>query len=162
MPVTGRFLIVKTKDSKEIKYFDYDKIEGYDLKAKSDAKFMDSINVSRVIVINPSFSEKIATRKMNSKFERILKLMNYISMEDKDDDDGTKLDIVLNETTKFQRELINKYHKYVDEQKLELMLKKVEIIEKEIKLRKAALMYKDDLLDYQRENEEELESKRRR
>ena len=160
MPVTGRFLIVKNKDSKEIKYFDYDKIEGYDLKPRSDTKFMDAINVSRVIIINPSFSEKIASRKMNAKFERILKLMNYISMED--DDDGTKLDIILDEATKFQRELINKYHKFVDEQKLELMLKKVEIIEKEIKLRKAALMYKDDLIDYQREDEQSLEGKRRR
>ena len=161
MPVTGRFLIVKNKDSKEIKYFDYDKLEGYDLKPKSDTKFMDAINVSRVIIINPSFSEKIATRKMNAKFARILELMNYVSMNS-DDDDGTNLDIVLNETTKFQRELINKYHKFVNEQQLELMLKKVEIIQKEIKLRKAAMLYKDDLIDYQKEPEEELEGKKRR
>ena len=161
MPVTGRFLIVKNKDSKEIKYFDYDKLEGYDLKAKKDTKFMDAINVSRVIIINPSFSEKIATRKMNAKFAKILELMNYVSMTG-DDEDGTNLDIVLNETTKFQRELINKYRKFVDEQKLELMLKKLEIIQKEIKLRKAALMYKDDLIDYQREPKEELEGKKRR
>ena len=57
----AKFLIVKDNKTKQIKYFDYDKIDGYKLSAKKNYNFFDDINVSRVIIINPSFSEKIAT-----------------------------------------------------------------------------------------------------
>ena len=32
MPVNQKFLVVKNKDEKEIKYFEYDKVKGYNLK----------------------------------------------------------------------------------------------------------------------------------
>ena len=142
MAINQRFLIVKDKDTKEIRYFDYDKIDGYDLKAKKDVKFEDAINISRIIIINPSFSEKIATKKMNSKFTELLNLLNYVITNEDSDEDGTNLDIVLDRVSKFKRELMNKYNKYVQEEKLKLMLKKVEIIEREVKLRKDAVMLK--------------------
>ena len=66
MPVNSKFLVVKTKDSKEIKYFDYDNIDGYNLKAKDDVHFEDAIDVNRMIIINPSFTDKIATLKLNA------------------------------------------------------------------------------------------------
>ena len=161
MAINQRFLIVKNKDSKEIKYFDYDKIDGYDLKAKKDMTFSDAINVSRVIIINPSFSEKIATRKMNAKFERRINLMNYVCSED-DGNDETNLDIVLDETSKLRRELINKYKKFISEEKIQLMLKKLDIIERELKLRKVSLAYDKYEVNYSLSNDEELEGKKRR
>ena len=133
-----KFLIVKDKDTKEVRYFDYDKIDGYNLKAKKNTNFFDDINVSRVIIINPSFSEKIANKKMDAKFERLLTMMNIVCEED---DSGEGLDIVLNEANKFRMELINKYRKYIEAEKLELMLKKIEIIEKELNLRRKAIEY---------------------
>jgi len=133
-----KFLIVKDKDTKEVRYFDYDKIDGYNLKAKKNTNFFDDINVSRVVIINPSFSEKIANKKMDAKFERLLTMMNIVCEED---DSGEGLDIVLNEANKFRMELINKYRKYIEAEKLELMLKKIEIIEKELNLRRKAIEY---------------------
>ena len=161
MAINQRFLIVKNKDSKEIKYFDYDKIDGYDLKAKKDMSFSDAINVSRVIIINPTFSEKIATRKMNAKFERLVNLMNYVCSED-DGDDDTNLDIVLDETSKLRRELINKYQKFISDEKIKLMLKKLDIIERELKLRKMTAVYNKYDNNYKISNDEELEGKKRR
>ena len=161
MAINQRFLIVKNKDSKEIKYFDYDKIDGYDLKAKKDMSFSDAINVWRVIIINPSFSEKIATRKMNAKFERLVNLMNYVCSED-DGDDDTNLDIVLDETSKLRRELINKYQKFISDEKIKLMLKKLDIIERELKLRKMTAVYNKYDNNYKISNDEELEGKKRR
>ncbi len=131
-----KFLIVKDNKSKQIKYFDYDKINGYNLKAKKNYNFFDDINVSRVIIINPSFSEKIAKKKMRMKFEKLLTMMQIVC---EDDDTGEGLDIVLDEANKFKMELINKYRKYVEEEELELMYKKIEIVERELKLRKKAI-----------------------
>ena len=143
-----KFLIVKDKETKEVRYFDYDKIDGYNLKAKKNTNFFDDINVSRVIIINPSFSEKIANKKMDAKFERLLTMMNIVCEED---DTGEGLDIVLNEANKFRMELINKYRKYIEAEKLELMLKKIEIIEKELKLRRKAIEYTMGYGEYEEE-----------
>ena len=75
MAVTSKFLIVKEKNSKDIKYFDYDKIDGYNLVAKKDVHFTDAIDINRVIIINPTFIDKVATKKINVKFNRLINMM---------------------------------------------------------------------------------------
>jgi len=140
MAINQRFLIVKEKNSKEIKYFDYDKLDGYNLKAKENVHFEDAIDVSRMIIINPTFIEKIATKKLNAKFDKLINMMSFVCEMDEDDETGEGYRIALNEANKLKMELINKYKKYLDEQKLELMLKKIEILEDELKLRLDVLM----------------------
>ena len=140
MAINQRFLIVKEKNSKEIKYFDYDKLDGYNLRAKENVHFEDAIDVSRMIIINPTFIEKIATKKLNTKFDKLINMMSFVCEMDEEDESGEGYRIALDEANKLKMELINKYKKYLDEQKLELMLKKIEILEDELKLRLEVLM----------------------
>lgn len=135
MAVTSRFLIVKQKDSKEIKYFDYDKLNGYNLVSKKDVHFADAIDVSRIIIINPSFIDKVSTRKMNAKFERLINMMQIVCENGDDDETGEGYRIALDEANKLKMELWNKYKRFVSEKKLELMIKKIEILEDELNLR---------------------------
>lgn len=135
MSVSQRFLIVKEKNSKEIKYFDYDKLDGYNLKAKENAHFQDAIDVSRIIIIQPTFIEKIATKKLNAKFDKFISLMSVVCEMEDSDESGEGYRIALNEASKLRMELINKYKKYITDEKLDLMLKKIEILEDELKLR---------------------------
>lgn len=139
MPINHRFLIKKDNKSKEITYFDYEKIKGYNLKAKKDIHFEDAIDIKSMVIINPSFMDKIATKKIGSKFERLLNLTSYVCEEDDESGDGYY--IALNEVNKLRMELINKYKKYIGEEKFELMLRKLEIIEDELKLRLNILQY---------------------
>ncbi|MBR1385947.1 MAG: hypothetical protein IJ568_03860 [Bacilli bacterium] len=134
MAVTSKFLIVKNKDSKEIKYFDYDKLDGYNLTTKKDVHFIDAIDVNRVIIINPTFIDKIATKKINNKFSKLINMMQYVC-EREDDETGDGYEIALNEAEKLKVELRTKYRKLLNEEKLELMIKKIEILEDELKLR---------------------------
>ncbi len=129
-----KFLIVKDKDTKEIRYFDYEKIKGYNLKAKNNAHFEDAIDITRMIIVKPSFIEKIAMKKINAKFEKIITMMAFVCEED-NDDSGEGYRIVLNELNKLRMELFNKYKKYIEEEKMDLMNKKIEILEDELKLR---------------------------
>lgn len=133
MSINQKFLIIKDKDSKEIKYFDYDKINGYNLKAKENVHFADAIDVNRVIIINPSFADKIATQMLNKKFEKLINMMSIVCEEE--DETGEGYRIVLDEAEKLRMEILNKYKKHLDESKTSLMLKKVEILEDELKLR---------------------------
>ena len=120
-----RFLVVKNKDSKDIKYFEYDKISGYNIKPNPNLKFQDAINVNRMILINPSLIEKMIDKKIKRKFDYLINLLSVVY--ENDDDTGTGLQLALDEAEKFRMELINKYKKYINEEKIELMLKKISI-----------------------------------
>ena len=64
-----KFLVVKNNDSKEIKYFEYKKIKGYNITPKNNVKFEDAINVDKMILINPSLIEKMVDKKVKRKLE---------------------------------------------------------------------------------------------
>ena len=138
MAINQRFLIVKEKDSKEIKYFDYDKLDGYNLRAKENIHFADAVDISRMIIINPTFIDKIATKKINAKFDKLINMMSFVC--ENEDESGEGYRIALDEANKLQMELINKYKKYIEDEKLELMLKKIEILSGELNLRLNVIM----------------------
>ena len=133
MPNEQRFLVVKTKDSKEIKYFEYDKINGYNLTPKPDARFEDAIDVSRMIIINPSLIEKIVDKKIKKKFDQLINMITIVCEDN--DQSGEGYMLALTETAKFRTELMNKYRHYIEDEKYELILKKISILEDELKLR---------------------------
>ena len=140
MAVVSRFLVVKNKDEKDIKYFDYDKLDGYNLTIKKDVHFADAIDINRVIIINPSFIDKIATRKVNSKFNKLINMMQIVCEVGDEDETGEGYRIALDEATKLKYELMNKYKKFIADEKLSLMIKKIEILEDELKLRQELLL----------------------
>ena len=136
-----RFLVVKNKDSKDIKYFEYDKISGYNIKTNPKLKFQDAINVNRMILINPSLIEKMVDKKIKRRFDYLINLLSIVY--ENDDDTGEGLQLALDESEKFRNELCNKYKQYVKEEKYELLLKKIAILEDELYLRMQYLMNKE-------------------
>lgn len=150
-----KYFIVKEKGSKAITYFEYDKIEGYDLSPKKGVKIEDAINVNKVVIINPTLAEKVARKKLNLKFKKLLQLLNIIF--ETDDDTGTAYREGLNEVSKLRLELLNKYRKHLEEEEeVNLMEKKLDILEQELKLR---LYYLEQ--NYQNEYSNSMEGKSR-
>ncbi len=150
-----RFLVVKNKDAKDIKYFEYDKISGYNIKPNPKLKFQDAINVNRMILINPSLIEKMVDKKIKRRFDYLINLLSIIY--ENGDDSGDGLELALNEAEKFRNELCNKYKQYINEEKYELLLKKIAILEDELYLRMQYIMNKDLFM----EPEEKTEGKSR-
>ena len=150
-----RFLVVKNKDSKDIKYFEYDKLSGYNIKPNPKLKFQDAINVNRMILINPSLIEKMVDKKVKRKFDYLINLLSVVY--ENDDDTGEGLRLALDEAEKFRMELINKYKQYIKEEKLELLLKKISILEDELFLRMQYIMNRE----FYMEPEEKVEGKSR-
>lgn len=145
-----KYFIVKDKNTNAITYFEYDKMDGYDLSPKKGVKIEDAINVNKVVIINPSLAEKVAKKKMDVKFRKLLQLLNIIF--ENDDDTGTTYNEGLNEVSKLRTELINKYRKYLIEEEFNLMEKKLDILERELKVR---IYYLEQTYqeNYERENE---------
>ena len=149
-----KYFIVKDKSSKAITYFEYDKIEGYDLAPKKGIKIEDAINVNKVVIINPTLANKVAKKKMDLKFRKLLQLLNIIF--ESDDDTGTAYREGLNEVSKLRLEVLNKYRKHLLEEELEIMEKKLGILEHELKIR---LFYLEQ--NYENEYSNELSGKSR-
>lgn len=133
MAINQRFLVIKNKDSKTIKYFEYDKLNGYNIHPKQNVKFQNAINVNKMIIINPTLIEKLVDKKIKHKFNNLINLLSFVY--ENEDATGDGLELALNEAEKFRMELINKYKKYLSEEKQSLMEKKLDILEDEIKLR---------------------------
>ncbi len=129
------FLIIKDKDSKEIKYLEYDKIDGYNLTSKNGMKFEDAIDVKRIIIIKPSFASKIAIKKLNFKFNKLITLMSVVCDVEDEESSGDSYRLALDEAERLRQEIFAKYKKYIDEEQLELMLKKIDILKCELTLR---------------------------
>lgn len=149
-----KYFVVKEKNNKAITYFEYDTMEGYDLAPKKGMKIEDAINVNKVVIINPSLAEKVAKKKLDLKFRKLVQLLNVIF--ETDDDTGTAYHEGLNEVSKLRTELLNKYRKHLEEEEADLMDKKLDILEQELKTRLYYLQW-----NYQNNYSNELSGKSR-
>ncbi len=149
-----KYLIVKSKNDKTITYFEYDKMEGYDLSPKKGVKIEDAINVNKVVIINPSLANKVASKKVDIKFRKLLQLLNVIF--ESDDETGTAYREGLNEISKLRLELLTKYKKHLEQEQFELTEKKLGILEHELKIR---LYYLEQ--NYENEYSNSMEGKSR-
>ena len=131
--IDKKYYVVKDKATKAITYFEYDKMEGYDLSPKKGVKIEDAINVNKVVIINPSLAEKVAKKKVDIKFKKLLQLLNIIF--ESDDDTGTAYQEGLDEVSKLRLELLTKYKKHLSEEEVDLIEKKLDILEQELKIR---------------------------
>lgn len=136
MAVSKRFIVTKEKLSEAITYLEYEQKKGVSFSPK-DTNFQDMINVSKVVVINPSLIEKLVDKKCKRTLERIIKMTAVIYEED--DDTGSGLAFILNEIEKFRQLLQSKYQEYMSQKEYKLYLKKLEIVENEVKLRKLVI-----------------------
>ena len=151
-----RYLIVKNKNDNAITYFEYDKMDGYDLSPKKGVKITDAINVNKVVIINPSLAQKVAKKKVDLKFRKLVELLNIIF--ETDDETGTAYHKGLDEIERLRSELIGKYKKHLTDDDFDLMEKKLGILEHELKVR---LFYLEKELEYQQEYEHTHEGKAR-
>lgn len=133
--IDKRYLIVKGKNDSSITYFEYDKMEGYDLSPKKNIKIKDAINVNKVVIINPSLMQKVASKKMDSKFKKLLQLMTMIFEGEDDGETGEAYREGLNEISKLRLEAKVKYEKFMEEEDFQLLNKKLDILEQELKSR---------------------------
>ena len=140
--MTKRFVVTKDEKTQTITYKEYDSLKGYDFKPKNKLSKEDIINVDEMVIINPSLIEKLISKKCKKTLERILKLISFIYDDDETGEESVTL--ALNEIAKFKELLDTKYKEYMKEKEYKLMLKKLEILENEVKLRKLYLNSKEN------------------
>lgn len=151
--IDKRYFVVKGKKDSAITYFEYDKMEGYDLSPKKNIKIKDAINVNKVVIINPSLMQKVAKKKIDLKFKKLLEFMTIIFDDDDDTTSGEAYREGLNEISKLRLEAKVKYQKYMEEEDYKTLEKKLDILEQELNSR----IYYLEQYYYQRQLEAQYE-----
>jgi len=131
-----RYMIAKGTYNGNITFIDYDKIDGLKISPKNKIEY-PGIKVNSMIIIKPSFIEKILKRKIKIKLDYYLSYI--ISLISSDDDDDTAFRQALNSLTRFKDVIEYKYRKYLDDKYINILLKKLDLLEKEVK---SKLIYK--------------------
>jgi len=149
---TRRYLLTKDNKTKELVVLDYNKLNGYEFSPKNSSEYI-GLNVNKMIVIKPSFVEKVLKKKVKRKLDLYLQFI--VGILDEEDTDPTNLRIVLDDVERYRRTIINKYQLYLDEKYVNLLLKKIDLLSHEIKMK---LIYTKAPI----QNEEEMERRRGR
>ena len=149
---TRRYLLTKDNKTKELVVLDYNKLNGYEFSPKNSSEYI-GLNVNKMIVIKPSFVEKVLKKKVKRKLDLYLQFI--VGILDEEDTDPTNLRIVLDDVERYRRTIINKYQLYLDKKYVNLLLKKIDLLSHEIKMK---LIYTKAPI----QNEEEMERRRGR
>lgn len=126
------YKITKKNNNCNIVSIDYSKLSGFDITPKNSFSY-DGVSVNKLIIIKQTFIEKVLKKKIKRKLEIYLKFI--IEFIDNDSDDSGTLSEVLNDITRY-KEIVNyRYRKHLGEKYIDLLLKKIELLEYELKVK---------------------------
>lgn len=105
---------------------------GFNITPKNTISY-DGIVVNKLVIVKQAFIEKLLKRKIKRKLELYLQFL--IEFIESDSDDGSVLAEVLNDVTRY-RDIINyKYRKHLGDEYVDLLLKKLELLDYELKVK---------------------------
>lgn len=148
----NNYTIARTKNNGEITFINYNEMNGYRITPKNTVKY-PGIEVNSLLLVKPSFIEKVLKRKNKIKLNHYL---NYIIEQSDDDDSDYRA--VLDNIARYKGIIEYKYRKYLDDKYINLLNKKIDLLEKKIKTR---LIYKEIDLENKRINNKEIRGKSR-
>lgn len=130
-----RYVIAKSNNNGEVTFIDYSKIDGFKIIPKNRIEY-PGIEVNSMLIIKPSFIEKVLKKKIQRKLNIYL---NYIIDESESDDDDSYRE-ALNNISRYRDIVEYKYRKYLDDKYINLLLKKIALLERKIK---SKVIYKE-------------------
>ena len=98
------YYVSRDNETKEIVYMEYNKIEGYKITPKT--KKEDAIEVSKIVFVSPTLTEKLIKKKLELKLKHLLSKLNEI---DDDDASGEAIRETLVECERLKLTIINNY-----------------------------------------------------
>lgn len=128
--MTRNYKLIKRNKFKSKKInLDLHNNNGYRVKPKNKIKY-DGIVVNEMMIIKPSMIEKLLKRKINNKLTGYLDYI--IEVLDSDETDSGRVGTVLSDLNRYREIVKNNYRQYLNEKYIELLLKKIELLEYEL------------------------------
>lgn len=128
---------VLTKNNEKVSLYSINIKNGYAFKPKNKANVL---RVNKVIVLDPLLVDNILTIKFETRFKKLLKLVTFIL----NNEDATTGDtnLALDEVALLKSILLNRYQKFLSEEKELLFLQKLRILENNLRSKEFAINMK--------------------
>ena len=127
------YKIIKNKYDKKKISLDEKKLVGFAVKPRNNV-YYSGVEVNRMMLVNRSFIQTVLKKKIKRKLDLYLQYIVNI-MDDSEDDSGTTIRFALNDLEKYRSVIKNNYKKYLDKKYVEQLLKKIGLIEHELKVK---------------------------
>lgn len=111
-------------------YIDYNRLHGFKIKPQNNVPY-DGVEVSKLILVEPSLIKIVLKRKTKRKLDAYLSYL-FVALEE-DDDDSEALTLVIDDVDRYKNIILNKYSKFLDKKYIKNLLKRVNMVEKELK-----------------------------
>lgn len=123
------YVVIEDKKEKKVS-FKKNKNKKFKIKPRNKVKY-EGIIVNKLTIYDDKFIERILKKKIKRKLDQYLNyIINYL---DESDDDGvTDLRHALNDLTRYKSIIYNKYRKHLDDKYVELLMKKIGLLEYQI------------------------------
>ncbi len=114
------------------------------------------INVNQVKIVDGVMIDKILSIKFNKSFKQLVALaLKVINDETDSTETDTACEVVLGEVELVRQVLLNRYQKFLSYEKEQLFLKKLRLIENELRMKQVRIKQKAMWLEQQEEKEME-------
>ena len=122
--IIGNYSIIDDISKKQMININMD--DAYNFKPKK------SFDVNKVMLVEPSFINKVAKRNLQKKLNTLFKQVDIVLNDETDDEGGS---YVLGEIDRMQELIITLYGKYLDGEYLTLLLFKLDALKNEVSLK---------------------------
>ena len=110
-------------------------VEGYTFRPKVSKR--DYIKVSEVTIVDKQMIDKILSTKFDISFKKVVNMASYVINDDDADDDAVRM--VLDEVELVRQILLSRYQKFINHEKEQLFLKKLRLIENELRMKQVQI-----------------------
>lgn len=125
------FTIKKIEETYELISFNYP-VKGFSYPLKKNKN--NTWKIKELIIVNPDIISALISHNFDKKFQKIVEL--FFSSNDYDEDStGTSLMMALDEVAHLRTIIINKYKRYLKKEKEEEFLKKLKVLENELRVK---------------------------
>mgnify|MGYP006066987829 FL=1 len=125
------FTIKKIEETYELISFNYP-VKGFSYPLKKNKN--NTWKIKELIIVNPDIISALISHNFDKKFQKIVEL--FFSSNDYDEDStGTSLMMALDEVAHLRTIIISKYKRYLKKEKEEEFLKKLKVLENELRVK---------------------------
>ncbi len=127
------FTIKKLDDVYELENFDYN-IQGFHYPIKKNKS--GSLKIKELIIVSPDITTNLICYNFNKKYQKIVEcLFNNSDFNEDSDNTGTNLMLALDEVARLRTIIINKYQRFLKKQEAEELLKRLKVLENELRVK---------------------------
>lgn len=144
-----KYQLIEKQEELKIVDGDLKHLSGYKFIPKNEVEY-NGITVSKMLLIKPTFIEKLLKKKIKRKLDGYLKFIVEVIDDEDGSNDDEHLNHVLDDLARYKSIINSKYKEFLDEKYISLLLQKIQLLENELREKLNYQKAQEDIEEYTR------------